>query len=605
MLQPRSTLDTSNGLSDAHAGGSLRSTVIIGLTAAASPLLLLLANSDWFFTREGYLDPWNYVGLFYQYLDPDYLPEDYKLARLPWILSGFAVTRLFAPVTAAYVLHASFLCAGTLALFATIQLLFARPVLAAVVTMCFGFYTHGYGSGGWDYHNTAAMAFYLAAACALALPVTIEGRRIPLIVAGAIAALAVHTNITLANFLPALAFVYVTCVRNRADGMPSVRALFASAAWGLLGAVLATLALGWVNWSVGRTFLFPRILLEIVLRYVADPEKQAAFHQPWSSLWWLTAGHVALPAAVWIAGMVVLARRRGPAANATERVAHALIAQYLAMGFVWVAWQTVGQTALDVDYFAAALIPSCFLACAGILQRGWPDWCERHWPATTLGSVVALTACLVIERLPGAQLVVASTAAFIAVSGCLLFLVPLVLHRWRPSALSVALVIVMFAFGNRVVGGSSNYAATDRCKLQPSIYAAIVESASWLMTDVDPLYTRARIWFDENEIIQPLEACPVRLGHVANSITTMASMPYVARAFPLPGVDALPDGTVAGLASGDRILVIISNTPAHVTIWNRRLSAMGLTYTVLGSHRVSVLASGFTISAWSIGSAPQ
>src|SRR3970282_763994 len=45
-----------------------------GLLAAGAPLSLLLANTDWFFTREVYLDPWNYVGLFHQYLDPDYLP---------------------------------------------------------------------------------------------------------------------------------------------------------------------------------------------------------------------------------------------------------------------------------------------------------------------------------------------------------------------------------------------------------------------------------------------------------------------------------------------------------------------------------------------------
>ncbi|HEU4690271.1 MAG TPA: hypothetical protein VFS23_17990, partial [Vicinamibacterales bacterium] len=79
--------------------------VAAGLIATVAPLALLLSNSDWFFTREGYLDPWNYVGLFHHYLDPDYLPEDYKLARLPWILVGFLVNSVLPPVPAAYVLH--------------------------------------------------------------------------------------------------------------------------------------------------------------------------------------------------------------------------------------------------------------------------------------------------------------------------------------------------------------------------------------------------------------------------------------------------------------------------------------------------------------------
>jgi hypothetical protein len=159
----------------------------------------------------------------------------------------------------------------------------------------------------------------------------------------------------------------------------------------------------------------------------------------------------------------------------------------------------------------------------------------------------------------------------------------------------------VFAYGNRLVGpGSPDYFATDRCKIQPAVYGAIVEAASWLMIKVDPLYTRAQIWFDEGEIIQPLEACPVRLGHVANSIASTAWMGYVARAFPLPGVEALPDSSILALAGEDRILVVISNTPTSLDVWRRRFDALELVHTPIASHRVQMLASGFTMHAWRV-----
>jgi hypothetical protein len=185
-----------------------------------------------------------------------------------------------------------------------------------------------------------------------------------------------------------------------------------------------------------------------------------------------------------------------------------------------------------------------------------------------------------------------------------LFLLGFALVLWRPAVVSIALMIVTFAYGNRLGAGASDYLRSDSCKIQPAVYGAIVDAASWLMTDADPVYTRARIWFDENEIVQPLENCPVRLGHVANSIATMASMAYVASAFPLAGIDTLPDGAITALI-GDRVLVIIASSSAHLDAWDRRLAGMGLSHVEIQSHRVPMMASGFTIHAWSINPAAQ
>ena len=575
-----------------------RTPVVVGLIATFAPLGLLLSNTDWFLTREGYLDPWNYVGLFQQYLDPDYLPEDYKLARLPWILAGALVANVGTPVTAAYVLHGAFLSATSCALFVGLYALLQRPALAGVVSLAFGFYTHAHGSGGWDYHNTGAGAFFVATFALLALPAATEGMRVMLVAAGAMAALAVHTNVTLVNFLPALIFVHMQVVKLRTAGRSSP-GLVERLGWGLLGGLLVTSLLGLVNWWVGRDFLFFGRLLSIVLRFVSDTSNVEMFHQPWSSGWLFTARYLALPGAVFLAGVVFMVADRA-GRTSSDRIAGALVTQHVVMVLVWIAWQTAGQLALDWDYFAYVLIPGCFIAIGGLLSRGWPEWCERHWLITMVASMVLIGGFLVVESIPAVRLTAAATASNIFLWGSLVLLVPFLVYRWRPSLISAALVVVTFAVGNRLVApGRSDYFAADTCKVQPTVYGAIVDAATWLMTEADPLYTRARIWFDEEEIVQPLENCRVRLGHMANSIATMASVSYVARAFPLAGLDALPDGAVTAL-TGDRILVIISNSPAPLEAWTRRIAAMGLTHAEIQSHRVQMLASGFTLHAWSV-----
>jgi hypothetical protein len=205
-----------------------------------------------------------------------------------------------------------------------------------------------------------------------------------------------------------------------------------------------------------------------------------------------------------------------------------------------------------------------------------------------------------VEAIPGAAAaaVLVAPASFGAIGA--LFLLGLAVFLVRPGVASVALLLVTFALGNRLINLSPEYLANDTCKVQPEVYAAIVDASSWLMTDVDPLFTRAYIWFDENEIVQPLNGCPVRLGHVSNSIATMASMSYVARAFPLPALEGIPDASIMALGTDNAILVIISNVPAHRDAWKARLASLGLTGTEIGSRRVPLLASGLSMHAWSI-----
>ena len=291
--------------SPAPAVMTTRTRVLVaGLVATCAPLLLILFNQDWFLTPEGYLDPWLYVGFFRQYEDLDFLPEDYKLARLPWILVGYGVTRTLPPLPAAYVLHAIFLCGTPLALFGWAYTLFRRPAFAAFLALWLGFYTHAHGSGGWDYHTTAAGLFFFSTAWIAVLPSAIQGRPAAILLAGGAAALTAHADITLLNVLPALVYVHFLLVRVRTGPQPG-RALVGRVFWALLGGILVTLLLGAINWKVGRDFVFFRHLVDLVLRYLTNPELHTG-RPIWDLSWVLNTSHLALPAAVFIAGAAVL-----------------------------------------------------------------------------------------------------------------------------------------------------------------------------------------------------------------------------------------------------------------------------------------------------------
>ena len=192
-------------------------------------------------------------------------------------------------------------------------------------------------------------------------------------------------------------------------------------------------------------------LIDLVVLYVTDTNFQAG-RPLWRLDWVLTARHLAIPLGVFHAGAIAVALDRRRALDAQDRVANALVVQFLAMVVLWAAWQSAGHTALDWDYMAYGLIPSCFIALGGLLYRSWPAWCGRRWLPVLLGAAAVLTACLSIEQLPGAQLLGGAIQSFVFIGGSAILFVPLAVYRWRPSVASPLVGVVDYAFHNRVVG---------------------------------------------------------------------------------------------------------------------------------------------------------
>jgi len=586
-----------------------RQFAIAGTIVALAPLVLLFFNRNWFLTRENVIDAWHYVGFFEQYTNPLHGPGAYKLARLPWILTGYAVHSLFPPLTAAYVLHGLFLCATPLTLFAALHALLRRVGLAAVVATLFAFYTHAHGSGSWDYHNTGAGLLYLLSVLMLALPAVIEGRRLPLVLTGVIVALTVHTNITLVNFLPVLAFVHVRTVQEYSGAWPRVGTPWTTvlriwivqrATWVLLGGVLVSILLGVINHAVGREFFFSGSLLSLVKNFVSDPEQyQTVYWRPWSSGWLPVARYLALPAAVFVAGAGWFAIRR-PHTDVTHRLAATLVGQFLFMVVLWTAWQADGQTALDPAYMAYPLTLSAFVALGGFLVPWWPDALERHGVAAVIGTAAASAISLSGVLDPVLRPVEGHFTSVVAIVGCVVFTAALLQYLVRPGRWTAIALIAMFILGNRLMANRpALYAASDACKIEPAVYSSIVDGASWLWK-VDPARTRVRTWFDEQEQLHPLQGCTVRVAALGTAITAVSWVPYVVTPFPMPGVDDVPAADVRQLAKEAAILAIVTNEAETVQRWRHRLENEGLSVHEMESHTTHILGSEFTIHALEI-----
>jgi hypothetical protein len=321
-------------------------------------------NDYWMYSPIGWLDPWYYVGYAINYLNPTFLNDYYKLSRLPWVLAEFSARNLLGPVAASWTLQLSTLALAIASIYRLLHITLDRNA-AFIGAALFASYMFGHASGGADYHNALAgplfmLTWYLAVSAAQAA----EGSYSRLLAAGVCAALTVHTNIVFVNLAPVIALHYLYTFRAAHGRWPN---LVRDGTLVLVGAVLVTVALGLVNKSVGRNFLFFRAQLSLVKSFVADSTQQVPYWNPWSSRWYLNARYLG----PWLAALPVSAAtlawmlyRYRPLSVYQGHIC-VYLASFCFAGAFWTFWQAMGHTALDWFYFAYPLVfPFCAVIAA-------------------------------------------------------------------------------------------------------------------------------------------------------------------------------------------------------------------------------------------------
>ena len=579
------------------------------LIAVLSPLSLALVNDDWLFTPVGYLDPFQYVGLFMNFDRPDFLAGHYKLARLPWVISGYLAYQALPPMSASIVLHLVYLAVAVGSTFLAVWIAFRDLAIASLASVALGFFTPFHGSGGWDYHNTAAGTYYLMTIAlvhgAIWFP---RRRRACLLSAGATLALTLHSNITFVNLVPFLLAYSWGLVRVREGSALTRRALGWSLIWLAAGSAVSTAVLCVVSVLAGREPLFFWPLVEIVVRYVADTRHLIPWWKPWRTLWFLHASYLAIPTVVCAASIAGLAIRSAPRCenDRSEREcrqigAVLMLGQFLGICALWLFWQTLGQVALMPDYFAYPIYPVCYLAIAGFLYRHGQPLRDAHAAGVGLLVVAAFWMFLVLQTgtklkalwpeafaypvVPGIVLAIGAFVAFLGFrGGRAAFAVFGLLLAAANSSVLAGTNTVIWPVAQQVATG---YGWNDPCRVHRDLFDVVV-SASKLIWKVDPGFDRAHVWFPENASFRLGWECTAKVGDLGYSITEAATGGrFLAPPWPMPGVDELPDVVLQEASQEDYLIILITRNVGDVERMRQRFLRLGLDLELVRQAHVS------------------
>src|SRR5688500_12479746 len=123
------------------------------------PLLITLIDPNWIYNPDvlNDVDPWIYHGLFRYFFDfattsPSNL--HYFIERLSWVLPGYVLYKIFAPVLANAILHLAVYYIGLFAIYGTARQLFGKTP-AFIAALCLGSYTWFLRATGHDYLDGA------------------------------------------------------------------------------------------------------------------------------------------------------------------------------------------------------------------------------------------------------------------------------------------------------------------------------------------------------------------------------------------------------------------------------------------------------------------
>ena len=215
------------------------------------PLILLLNNENWLYTEVSWTDSWAYLRRFLLY--DSHVFGDYKVARFPWIWSGFAAYRLFSPEMATVVLSLSYFYLALLFFYLILARLFSTRA-AFVTTVLLACYMDFHGPYGWLYHNVAATALYLLTLLLFIHTATVRTKRrfVWLLTSGGMLLLTLCTNMTYLPFAPIpLIFFYFLHFR---DTPLTKRQVFFRAGeyffWIISGGVLTAVLITYIHGAV-------------------------------------------------------------------------------------------------------------------------------------------------------------------------------------------------------------------------------------------------------------------------------------------------------------------------------------------------------------------
>lgn len=331
-----------------------------------APVMVSIFFRDFFIgdVTRGWLDEWCNTGFFLHYADPTYSGcSYYKISRLSWIIPGFLIFKVFSPVPATLILHIGSIVLTGIFLYLMIAMITEKHI-SFWVALFSEFYAPLQGMGGWDYQNLPSGIFYSMTLLFLTKAAYSSSKIRNLFISGCCFFATLFSVIQFVNMLPIIVLYYVFLSKENI----SLRKYLSYFSFFLIGGISLTLALCFINFFIGRQFLFFMPMLDLVIRMVHDSSTQKYWWQPLTSGWVSQAvgSYLLLPTGTFLACLVYVIREFSRMRKKVV-LSDIMVMQFFLSFLLWVAWQSVGQTALQPAYFSYPLYIPMMIALAGLL----------------------------------------------------------------------------------------------------------------------------------------------------------------------------------------------------------------------------------------------
>lgn len=537
------------------------------------PCVFAIINSNWIYSIIGWLDSWYYVGYGLNYSDPQFLNDNYKISRLPWILIEFAVRQTFNPVVSSWILQLGCLLTTAAALYLALSRVFDR-FPAFLGTLVFIANPFVYASGGADYQTSCSGAFYALTWLWLARTGEFGFSPARLFIAGALGAATIHSNILFINFVPLLLGYYIVAYKNSHEAWPP---LARSAGFAASGAILFTAALCLVNWAVGRSPFFFMPQFKIVSSYVADSSHEKYWWHSWSSGWFLTARYIWPFAAAYIVSLILLVTRIPKVVDIkSKRSLLMYVGAHVFACTLWIFWQTMGHTALDWSYFAYPLAFPLAGAVSGIASLAFPKR-DQQDPSllSKFGMATLFLApfCLYQFGFQTINKPWSGLVSFIAIA-LALPLLSLSASRFMvwPSVALMSIGIFCSVERSKLFDRSELF-VFDTCPYERLGATAIDEAHRILRSQAYP-HAKVTLWADQDEKIEVGHGCTgsfktMKLGEFEPSLVS-TGFSYLQPYWEAKYQNELQDQRLAAVANQGSLIAYVTNDPHRVTNLIRR-----------------------------------
>jgi osmotically-inducible protein OsmY len=551
-------------------------------------LLWILGGRDFLIDPPGYVDTFGMLGRFWHYAEQNPSFEEYKTSRLPLILPGFVLHRLFEPLAAEQILHLTTLVASSMGLYFLLRDSLKDRTAAGVTSAAWSCYTWIHGDGGWNYQVGAASAYHIWGLWALARSVTAPVPRVRgwALAAGALLACAVHTHLIIAGFVPIAVLLYAAAPAD------SLRAAIERArrgiVWALVGGVGVTGLLALINVAVGgRWMFFMPQFEEMLSRSTGNPWFRKA------ALWISSAGNLIVPSLILAAGVLWLftALRRHVRGEQPTRFAAVFVCQGLMAFALMLSLQFVAQQpALDPSFFAYPLYTQVFPVLGVVLASSQPNARPSLWLAAAAALVIVVPLLLLFPV--AMPTYVARFDAWLGVASSVTQLVPLTIGgvavlamAWQGHRARIATFAVVYGVLNAWVCVYPNQYGLRTSGINRDTLA-VITSLDRYTARLDPSLFGVRYW-RERAVVQgphgPFDLYSVADGFLSTRRRSLLTVAYDRQQIPMEQLEL-------GDLYSQRCLGVLSEKDKHgevVTRMTRHFEGLGFPLTEIGRHETA------------------